>query len=105
MSDFNWLGSMSGMLSVMTTGKLNAHQTELAKRIAVKVIAVLGMTDSEKGRNTPLLIRKECRHQSQSAADYFAAADVEYFVAVAVVVAPSLLAFAVDIVAGFPHAG
>lgn len=49
MSDFNGLGSMSGMLSIMTTGKLNAHQTELAKRIAVKVIAVLGMAESEKG--------------------------------------------------------
>lgn len=49
MSDFNWLGSMSGMLSIMTTGKLNAHKTELAKRIAVKVIAVLGMAESEKG--------------------------------------------------------
>ena len=49
MSDFNGLGSMSGMLSIMTTGKLNAHQTELAKRIAVKVIAVLWMAESEKG--------------------------------------------------------
>lgn len=49
MSDFNGLGSMSGMLSIMTTGKLNDHQTELAKRIAVKVIAVLGMAESEKG--------------------------------------------------------
>jgi len=49
MSDFSGLGSMSGMLSIMTTGKLNAHQTELAKRIAVKVIAVLGMAESEKG--------------------------------------------------------
>lgn len=49
MSDFNGLGSMSGMLSIMTTGKLNAHQTELAKRIAVKVIAVLGIAESEKG--------------------------------------------------------
>ena len=49
MSDFNGLGSMSGMLSIMTTGKLNANQNELAKRIAVKVIAVLGMAESEKG--------------------------------------------------------
>lgn len=49
MSDFNGLGSMSGMLSIMTTGKLNAHQTELAKRIAVKVISVLGMAESKKG--------------------------------------------------------
>ena len=51
------------------------------------------------------VIRMVYRRQSQSAADCFAAAAVEYFVAVAVVVAPSLLAFAVDIVAGFPHAG
>lgn len=48
MSDFNSLGSMSGMLSIMTTGKLNAQQTELAKRIALKVIAVLGIAESEK---------------------------------------------------------
>lgn len=58
MSDFNGLGSMSGMLSVMTTGKLNAHQTELAKRIAVKVIAVLGMADSEKGAQYPFADQK-----------------------------------------------
>lgn len=42
MQDFKSLGSMSGMLSFMTTGKLNPNQIELAKRIAVKVIAVLG---------------------------------------------------------------
>ena len=45
------------------------------------------------------------RRQSQSEADCFAAAAVERFVAVAVVVAPSLLAFAADIVAGFLRAG
>ncbi|QGH76954.1 hypothetical protein [Escherichia phage BEK12B] len=38
MTDFNGIGSMSCMLSIMTTGKLNAHQTELAKRIAVYVV-------------------------------------------------------------------
>lgn len=48
MADFKSLGSMSGMLSIMTTGKLNAQQTELAKRIALKVIAVLGIAESEK---------------------------------------------------------
>lgn len=42
MQDFKSLGSMSGMLSFMTTGKLNSNQVELAKRIAVRVIAVLG---------------------------------------------------------------
>lgn len=36
------MDGMSGMLSFMTTGKLNSNQIELAKRIAVKVIAVLG---------------------------------------------------------------
>lgn len=45
------------------------------------------------------------RRQSQSEADCFAAAAVEYFVAVAVVVAPILLAFAADIVAGFHLSG
>ena len=38
MTDFNGLGGMSCMLSIMTTEKLNAHQTELAKRIAVYVV-------------------------------------------------------------------
>lgn len=45
MQDFKSLGSMSGMFSFMTTGKLNPNQVELAKRIAVKVIAVLGMME------------------------------------------------------------
>ena len=59
----------------------------------------------KKGRNAPLLIRKGCHHQSQSAADCFAVVAVDGFVAVAVVVAPSLLAFAADIAAGFLRAG
>ena len=45
MQDFKSLGSMNGMLSFVTTGKLNSNQVELAKRIAVKVIAVLGMME------------------------------------------------------------
>ena len=49
------------------------------------------------------VIRKGC--QSQSAADCFAVVAVDGFVAVAVVVAPSLLAFAADIAAGFLRAG
>lgn len=48
-TDFKAIGSMSGMLSIMNTGTLNAQQLELASRIAVKVIAVLGIKESEKG--------------------------------------------------------
>lgn len=48
-ADFKALGSMSGLLSIMNTGTLNAQQLELASRIAVKVIAVLGIKESEKG--------------------------------------------------------
>ncbi|EKL2214078.1 hypothetical protein PQ125_002612 [Salmonella enterica] len=48
-SDFKALGSLSGLMSIANTGTLNANQIELAKRIAVKVIAVLGIKESEKG--------------------------------------------------------
>lgn len=48
-SDFKALGSLSGLMSIANTGTLNANQVELAKRIAVKVIAVLGIKESEKG--------------------------------------------------------
>lgn len=48
-TDFKALGSMSGLLSIMNTGTLNAQQLELASRISVKVIAVLGIKESEKG--------------------------------------------------------
>lgn len=48
-TDFKALGSMPGLLSIMNTGTLNAQQLELASRIAVKVIAVLGIKESEKG--------------------------------------------------------
>lgn len=48
-SDFKALGSLSGLMSIANTGTLNANQVELAKRIAVKVIAVLGIKETEKG--------------------------------------------------------
>lgn len=48
-NDFKALGSMSGIMAVMTTGKLSQQQLDLAQRIAVKVIAVLGLKESEKG--------------------------------------------------------
>lgn len=44
-------------MSVANTGTLNANQVELAKRIAVKVIAVLWIKESEKGHNAPLFMR------------------------------------------------
>lgn len=40
-NDFKALGSMSGIMAVMSTGKLNSQQVELAKRLATKVIAVV----------------------------------------------------------------
>ncbi|QIN92517.1 hypothetical protein [Phage NBSal001] len=48
-SDFKALGSLSGLMSIANTGTLNANQIELAKRIVVKVIAVLGIKENEKG--------------------------------------------------------
>lgn len=45
-ADFKNLGSIAGVMSVMSTGKLTPHQQMVAERIAVKVLAVLGM---EKG--------------------------------------------------------
>lgn len=48
-SDFKALGSLSGLMSIANTWTLNANQVELAKRIEVKVIAVLGIKESEKG--------------------------------------------------------
>lgn len=47
-TDFKSLGNLSGLMSVMSTGKLTTQQIALANRIAVKVIAVLGMIESEK---------------------------------------------------------
>ncbi|UXM05278.1 hypothetical protein [Salmonella phage F115] len=48
-SDFKAFGSLSGLMSIANTGTLNANQIELAKRIVVKVIAVLGIKENEKG--------------------------------------------------------
>lgn len=47
-ADFKAMGSLSGIMSVMGTGKLDQKQTELANRIAVKVLAVLGMQEAAK---------------------------------------------------------
>lgn len=48
LNDFKALGSMSGIMSVMSSGTLNPQQLEIAQRIAVKVLAVLGMKEAEK---------------------------------------------------------
>lgn len=58
----------------------------------------------KKGRNAPLLIRKECRRQSPWEVDCFVLAVAVVAVDSVVVVGPILLAFAADIVAGFPRA-
>lgn len=50
MSDFKGLGNLSGMLSIVSSGTLNKNQFELAQRIAVKVIAVLGMIEAENNK-------------------------------------------------------
>lgn len=43
MADFKGLNTIGGALSLMANGKPSAKQLEIAQRIAVKVIAVLGM--------------------------------------------------------------
>jgi len=40
-NDFKALGSLTGVMSVMSTGSLNTQQIEIAKRIAAKVIAIV----------------------------------------------------------------
>lgn len=45
--DLKSLGGAGGMLTIMTTGNLSAKQRELAERLAVKVIAFLGVTEKE----------------------------------------------------------
>lgn len=40
-ADFKSLGSMAGVMSVMTTGRLSTQQIETAKRIIVKTLAVI----------------------------------------------------------------
>lgn len=47
-ADFKALGSVSGIMSVVSTGKLSQQQIDIAQRIAVKVIAVLGMREAGK---------------------------------------------------------
>lgn len=47
--DFTALGSMSGVMAVMSTGKLTGQQIELAKRIAAKVIAVVSQYEEKPG--------------------------------------------------------
>lgn len=47
-ADFKSLGSISGLMSIMNSGTLNGQQVELAQRLAVKVIAILGMIEYTK---------------------------------------------------------
>lgn len=47
-ADFKALGSVSGIMAVVSTGKLTQQQLDIAQRIAVKVIAVLGMKEAQK---------------------------------------------------------
>jgi len=45
-ADFKSLGSMAGVMAVMTTGKLTPQQVEVSKRIVAKVLAVLDKQES-----------------------------------------------------------
>lgn len=47
-ADFKSLGSISGLMSIMNSGTLNGQQVELAQRLAVKVIAILGIIEATK---------------------------------------------------------
>lgn len=47
-NDFKSMGSLSGIMSVMSSGKLTQQQVDIAQRIAVKVLAVLGIQESNK---------------------------------------------------------
>lgn len=47
MGDLKSLGGVGGMITIMTTGNLSAKQRELAERLAVKMIAFLGVTEKE----------------------------------------------------------
>lgn len=49
MADFKALGSLSGIMAVASTGKLNTAQMERLQRIAVKALAIMGMHEAEKG--------------------------------------------------------
>lgn len=52
-SDFKSLVNLSGLMTVVSTGKLTSQQIKLAQRIAVKVIAVLGILEAEKPGSKP----------------------------------------------------
>lgn len=56
-TDFKALGSMSVLLPIMNTWTLNEQHLELASLIAVNVIAVFGIKESEKGAYAPLFMR------------------------------------------------
>lgn len=47
-ADFKSLGSISGLMSIINSGTLNGQQVELAQRLAVKVIAILGIIEATK---------------------------------------------------------
>lgn len=47
-ADFKSLGSMAGVVSVMSSGKLSQHQIEVSKRIAAKVLAVIYLHEKNK---------------------------------------------------------
>lgn len=47
-NDFKPMGSLTGIMSVMSSGKLTQQQVDIAQRIAVKVLAVLGIQESNK---------------------------------------------------------
>nr|DAF78060.1 MAG TPA: hypothetical protein [Caudoviricetes sp.] len=47
-NDFKSMGSLTGIMSVMSSGKLTQQQVDIAQRIAVKVLAVLGIQESNK---------------------------------------------------------
>lgn len=47
-ADFKSLGSMAGVMSVMSTGKLNQSQIEVSKRIVAKVLAVIYLHEKNK---------------------------------------------------------
>lgn len=50
MADLKSLGSLSGMLAIMSSGTLSEPQLFAAQRLAVKMIAVMGMIDEAKNK-------------------------------------------------------
>lgn len=47
-ADFKSLGSMAGVMSVMSTGRLNQNQIDISKRIVAKVLAVIYLHEKNK---------------------------------------------------------